>query len=262
MVSYATVGAVTASSAGTSMTTTTLNVKGGWAEITSSSPITAHELTVFLFHHNVGAGQWTALVDIGTGGAGSEVVLVSNLLFSGAHRCVWNYVLPITIASGTRIAMRAQVFNASQTVKALIILTNNVAQYSSVATYGADISDSGGTEVSSGTTANTKGAYSQLTASTSARHRQLIVAIGNQGRGTRNEIGFQLDIATGAAGQEQVLIPDLRLFSDSAQDRLFPEWFGPIPCDIPAGTRLSARAQGNTLLDGHNKFDVVVYGVN
>lgn len=89
----------------------TINTKGAWFEITSSSD------EIFFLSFVVGLGDNTAattasfLFDIATGGAGSEVVIVENMLVKQRPSESDSYSpvpLAQSIASGTRLSVRSQ----------------------------------------------------------------------------------------------------------------------------------------------------------
>jgi hypothetical protein len=86
--------------------------------------------------------------------------------------------------------------------------------------------------------ANTKGSWTEVIASTAKDVRAIGVEIWAGCSG-----GAMMDIGTGAAGFEAVLIPDLFLFNGSSLPGSgHRHWL--IPIKVPAGTRLAARGQG------------------
>ena len=83
-------------------------VKGSYTQVAASTSAQTKSLIITM---HSGAGGQTYNVDISTGAAGSEVVLIGNLVYSiatavGISSLV--FIFPIKIASGTRIAARAQ----------------------------------------------------------------------------------------------------------------------------------------------------------
>lgn len=102
-------------------------------------------------------------------------------------------------------------------------------------------SSSLGATVTAPGTNNTKGAYTTLLAST-ARDAVGLLLTGQYTRA--GGAGFALaDIAIGASGSESVIVPNL-LFARRSSNNMeaHPVW---IPCQIPAGSRISARYQTN-----------------
>ena len=87
-------------------------------------------------------------------------------------------------------------------------------------TYGTITTPHGGTQIDPGTTINTKGSYVELSASTSARIDALALCVDERRRGRRLTAftDWHLDVATGAAGAETVVVPDLP-FSGARQRR-------------------------------------------
>lgn len=115
-------------SAQTTVTTSgSNNTKGSWVELESSTDYAVHGFYLIVDATARAANQQRILLDVGIGGAGSETVLVPNLMFStgdiidraqGGH-----YVyIPMYIPVGTRVSTRAQVnTSAARTARVAII---------------------------------------------------------------------------------------------------------------------------------------------
>jgi hypothetical protein len=107
-----------------------------------------------------------------------------------------------------------------------------------LANAGADTTASAGTAVTSNASANTKGSYSQLIASTANDACGLLVTSGPSSTTGR----WSVDIAIGGAGSEVIVAADLMFnFSGSGLAQSAMTCF--VPLNIPAGTRIAARAQ-------------------
>jgi hypothetical protein len=118
-----TVGALTGSSAGTAATTGGVNTKGAWAQLTASAPISAKHVVFFAVAPTGTATDFT--LDLGIGGAGSEVVVLPDLFYTtaamnGGYMGVWS--LPILIRAGERIAYRGKAGAASMPLTADLVL--------------------------------------------------------------------------------------------------------------------------------------------
>jgi len=96
----------------------------------------------------------------------------------------------------------------------------------------------------------TKGAFVQVFASLARKTNYLTIHLDDNN--TSNE--YHVDIATGAAASEVVLIPDLEFHVDLTGNNLLPVVYS-MKVNIPAGTRLSARCAAT------NNTDVVDIGV-
>lgn len=94
-----------------------------------------------------------------------------------------------------------------------------------------------GTSVTAAGTANTKGTYTTLIASTAYAVKGILIQPGTAGAG----LDYLIDIAIGAAASEVIIIPDLMTGSGTGSISRQPPWFFPIA--IPAGSRISARSQ-------------------
>ena len=97
------------------------------------------------------------------------------------------------------------------------------------------IVDSAGATVTASATAHTKGAWTQIIASTSANSSYIHVDVSGVGASGVNT-AMLLDIATGASGSETAIVSNIAIGSASAT------WFS-FPFKLASGTRLSARIQ-------------------
>jgi hypothetical protein len=235
----------TGSSYGVRATTSaSANTKGSWVELVAAAAAApATQAFVLTFSVNA-AYAWDWLLDIAIGGAGSEVVIVENLLFSQpiAGWCE-AITLPIAIPAATRVAVRAQCgyANASNLDVAITLLTGGSGMPSSCAGYtgiGANTATSGGVNITPGS--NTKGSYAEVIASTARAYKGLLVRGGTKSTVFSQQISLT-DIAVGGAGSEVIVIPNLQTVGSAGRSST-PF----IPISVPAGIRLAARAAGSS----------------
>lgn len=261
------IGIVAASSKSTTLTSgATANTKGSWVELSASTPAMASGFYVRFI-----ASTRDYLIDIAIGAAGFEQAIVENLYCGNgsASRLGETYSLPVQIPAGSRVSARCQDSSGGSTVDAPLLLLRGglllPASAGRVTPYGANLADSGGVQVDPGATANTKGAYSEIVASLANPIKGLILAFGTMASTTRASAFWLVDIAVGAAGSEQILIPDFQLGCNSAGAKsVMPQTSPLIPLSIPAGTRLSARAQCDITTAGTagRLFDIIAYGID
>jgi hypothetical protein len=204
------------------------------------------------------------LVDIAVGAAGYEVVVIPDLYFSNVSdgRVLTTIGIPTSIPSGSRISARCKCSTGNSTcVMALQLfsagfLTQGISGV--VTAYGAGI---GGTPVDPGGTINVKGAWTEISSSINST-RLLFAAFGGMLHTPRDWAAWRVDIGVGSAGNEVVIIPDIHLLSTSNINEIFPTHSIVFPFCVPAGTRVSVRAQcGNNNADDR-KFDVILYGIS
>lgn len=242
-----------------------VNVKGAYTELVASTGFACDCVVVIINSPTGVARDW--LIDIAVGAALSEVVVVGDLGFSGGSvlNTMDQYILPISIASGSRVAARCQSSNVAggPTITAQVILLKGLfpLALTRITGYGVTAADSGGISVDPGATINTKGAYSQIIASSTNPIKALIAHWGsaNTGRATAT---WKVDIATGAAASEVVKIADVPLVCDITNDILLPQTTSLIPIAIPAGTRIAVRAQCDINDAADRLLDAIVYGID
>lgn len=226
------------------------NTKGAWTQLFASTPFDADGL---FFTLEWGTGN-SYLVDIGIGAAGSEQVLVPNILIQqvAANTYGCDHVLfPIVVTGGTRMAIRCQSSTGLATCFPKLGLYKggwpSLPRFSRATDYGTNTSTTQGTAITPSGTANTKGAWAQLVASTTNPIRRLLLSVGDNGSNARN-VSWWIDLGIGAAGSEQVLVPNMQgtmLQGPSSFLGLSPMLWE-LPCFIPSGTRLAARCAVNS----------------
>lgn len=209
------------------------------------------------------ATNTSTLVDIGVGGSGSESVLVSSIGIghAGAGRLVR---LPLRITAGARLSVRIRSAVVSKAAELALILTsaggwNPPETGARATTYGALTAASAGTDMALPAAVNTKGAWTEIAATTSAPIRWLVPLVVGNSTDTAwvaNHRGL-IDIGVGGSGAEQVIVPNIGFGAFNNEAILhFPVT---VPVRVPAGTRLTARYQEALLGD---RPGIILIGVD
>jgi len=239
-------------------TTNGLNAFGSWVQLTASSPIDVCWIDVSLFPTNNSSTRvaW----QIGVGAAGSEKVIIDSMVDgsnTGSSDAGF-YSFPISIPAGTRIAVRSAGSAAA-----------DAGNFCNVRLYDGDFFQEGaagvdalgfvaasttGTTVTAGTPTGTKGSYAQIVASTSRDYFGFFLANLNASS-TTDKVLF--DIAIGAAGSEQIIVPNLGLHPGGAGSRF--TLAGPFFIPVPAGSRIAMRADSGVLAG--TTSDNIIYGL-
>lgn len=221
-----------------------INTKGAWTELLAS---TARDTRGVLI-------QWVVededtILDIGIGAAASEVVIAENLFLTG-HRFsnVHNLYLPLSIPEGTRVAARYQATGIAPSITRRLCV--QFMEYgwpgfpgSDVFGIGHDLTDSGGTVVDPGGTANTKGSWTQLTASLDRDIWGFYVSVGSRLNAAMTGAGWLFDVGMGAAASEVAILENVLEFSSTTKDENMGAIFGPYFIPIAEGERISMRCQ-------------------
>lgn len=260
-------GMLTASSNPTNVPSTTVNTKGPYTQLVASTAYDTHALIFTCAHDAVGSTQ-SQLVDIAVGAAASEQIVIPDVLVSFDQwngRAFVSVPFPVYIPAGSRIAAQFQSTSAAQDLRIGLHLLNlglGAPPGRKMVSYGKNTADSGGVDVDPGGTANTKGSWVQITASTNEDLKGLIVCIGNQALTKTSTCFALLDVGVGAGGSEQVIIPNIALGVDTNNEQYQPIMTAMFPINIPAGSRLAVRAQNSINTATVRKFDVVLLGVS
>lgn len=262
---YSVIGADETQTAGTFVNAgTPANTKGSYVQLVAATTRDTHWIQLNLKGNSLSKDY---LCDIAIGAAGSEQVILPNLLYSIGSIFFFATIfwIPVFIPGGSRVAVRTQSTAAVANSQITCLLGASPftvqAGLSSWVDYGTATADSGGTSVDPGAVANTKGSWTEITAATTRQHRGLLIIIGNQANTARDTNQWLLDIGVGAAGSEQVIIPDYYCYSHTSGDCVAPSAVY-CPITIPSGTRIAARAQCDSTISPGRLFDVAIYGAS
>lgn len=245
------------------------NSKGNWTQITASSPMAADGILLVTSH--VGAANPSILMDISIGAVGSENngIIVNDWLFgdsidSTAFTTRTQVYFPLMVPAASNISLRYQATSAGLTVTAALMLIKNgfaATTFSKCTTYGANTTDSGGTQLDAGATANAKGAWTVISETTGMAARAIL--IGNHypatSTGTQN---LFLELGTGASGSEQTIMSHYHIRHLDTFRTAMPGTYlsgFPIPINIPAVSRLTGRLQCSSNIAARRVQDIVVY---
>lgn len=205
------------------------------------------------------AERVTALFDVAYG-AGNTVV-AENILFS-AYAGLWNIAsvqLGVDIPAGEPIKVRYRTSNHAADIDwfATVHAYGPSSGGGSSTTYGGNTADSGGTNVDPGGSANTKGSWVELAASTAVDFNEidLLFATADGGERGSDNLQWLIDIGVGAASSETVLVGDIPL----SHNMPYPSPVH-LPIFVASGTRISIRAQCNSTDPEDRVFDVVLVG--
>lgn len=243
------------------------NTKGNWVELSGSLSFNTDLLQLNINSHLVD----DLLIDLAIGAAGSEIAILENLLFSGAvgsntYRSCLGINLPLSIPSGTRLSARCQGADSSQScgINVLAFQKEFYGNHlcSCIDTIGANAADSGGTPLADcGGTADTYGAYTELSASIAKTYKGFFIAGALQNNSSTVSAAYFVDIAVGAAGSEVVILSSFRLRVPVNVAALVTRWTPIIWTPIPAGTRISARYKSSITDATDRLMDLVFYGL-
>jgi len=203
---------------------------------------------------------------LATGAVSSEVDFANFIFWMRSPGNIAYFSFPFTIASGSRVSASCSVTtSAPESLPTQIWLSDNSDDFATCTeseTWGADGTEGAvGTDLDPGTTANTKGSYTELIASTGIDANQLHVHVGVSEIGTISPSGDHLiDFAVGPVDSEVIIIPDLYHDHPSSEDGV--SQFLLDVDNIPSGSRISARCQSTYTTESDRIIDVAITAFN
>lgn len=231
--------------------------KSSWFELIASTSSAANEVLISI----VPGTSVQYVIDIGIGGAGSEVVVVPNLLTGKSGQSTGHFLtIPLTIPSGSRVSWRVISQGNSQVGVGVHLFFRTYSTESpldDLISYGVDPDSASqyGTTVDPGGTSNTKGAYAEISSSVS-KGNFVTLAFSNDNQSSTTNGPLLIDLATGGAGSEVVIVPDLAINYESTEFMRQP--YTVIEVAVASGDRISIRAQSTNASSDRN-FDVGLY---
>lgn len=243
-----------------------INTEGAWTQLLASTDFDACGFWLGWITNDSTILNAEGLLDIGVGANPNEVAIVADLSqqwASASGRQMSGYGwFPVQIPAGTRISGRSQATTASLGILVeAIVMCEGTTGFPECTTFGATAATSDGTDVDPGASAGTKGAWREFSASTP--HDIVAISYGITRDAADRALSiakFQIDIGVGANPNEVVVVPDLPGWQQSSQDINFPAYSGPIPCYIPAGSRLVARCSSDINTAGDRVIGLILYG--
>lgn len=218
------------------------NTKGDWAQVIASTARAYCGLIVKIIGDAAGS---FSLTDVGFGD--TPDVKIANIPHSGTIVSAGTFSVayfPIAVPAGTKISARTQATSGSKVPTITIEgVVGDKETCSVITTLGAVTASSAGTTIDPGGTADTKGAYVELTASLAVAGRWFGFGITGLNNTSRTACDWLMDIAIGAAGAEAPFITDFYLSCNAQTDLPLPQFYGADPLAVAAGSRIAARAQ-------------------
>lgn len=236
----------------------TPHTKGSWVEAVASTTTEYDGIDVICVAATGANGVDTStLIDVGVGSSGNEVVVVANLPF-GYRNITGPIRLPVRIPAGSRIALRSQSAVTSKAIALRLVGLSTSADPSpsALVTYGANTATSRGVSLSTAL-ANTKAAWTQITASTAVDLQAVILGVQGDGDTGISQAGSLVDIGVGGSGSETAIASNFYVGATVSESF---DWYYPLTYvgHIAAGSLLSVRwARGNTA----NSMDAILIGV-
>lgn len=226
---------------------TTVAGNAGWDEVIASTDADSDHVVIYMNYESQGTGAAVEenLISVGIGAAAAEQTIIENIPLSGrvsTTRTVDILSFPVRIPTGSRVSVKVDADTATNIGIGVKLFKGNEKSpsFDGAKAFGTTANFSG-TAVDPGAAANTKGAWTELTASSSNTIKGFWIHVGINENLT---IGLSsttfTDIGIGGAGSEQIVVPDHYSFATTAEDGMQSVFYD---VEIPSGTRIAARSQ-------------------
>lgn len=246
-------------------TGSTAYTKGAWTQLVGAT--TNDASWVIVQASGMNGGGWTFAYDLAIGASGQEVPILQNLVSEAYGPNCTTVLFPMSIRAGTRLSARASSNNGFDTAALQVICLDDSAlsagSCSGVDTYGFNSATNCGVAIDPGATANTKGAWNQISASVSNDLAGFFLCFDSQAlsSGSNETPATLVDVGVGTSGSEKVVLPNFALSGNTASPVHIPDVTPYIPVSIKAGSRIAVRAQCRTTTSPDRTFGATFYGV-
>jgi hypothetical protein len=230
----------------------TAHVKGAWTEIIASSSADADCVDLAIQAIGASSVDTGTLVDVGIGGSGSEVAIISNIAV-GSFATVANAPfankirIPVFVPAGSRISVRIQsVVTLGKTGQFAIRLMSGGNPSATSST-----SEALGTfpASSEGTALNSTG-WTEIVAATS-KHYQYLLLIPSASNSVLASLTRTIVFGSGASGSEVSLTS--QVFASTNQELVGLVDVDGVQGNFPAGIRLASN-----FATTNNNFDACI----
>lgn len=155
-------------------------------------------------------------------------------------------LVPIGVPAGSRITAKCCDSGGGGTMNVHVTLVRGSVGQSGVSRGSlVGVASNDFTDVDAGATINTKGAWTQIVASTTYDAKGYTLALLGDPSNETN-MNYLLDLAVGAAASEQIILADVQGNIEAYRGDSRPNIVGPIWTPIPAASRIAARVQSST----------------
>ena len=229
----------------------TANTLGTIVELDADTEYEANGLSLMLTEFSFASSTSVSfLMNIYIGGSGSEELLIEGVHFYSDNATA-NYSLismdfPVKVPKGSRISADLQTNTAAADAVLLIAQLRSGGfrshvGHGEIVSIGMNTSTTNGQSVDSGATINTKGAWSQVVASSTKAFAGFNLSVGSNLNSAQDNANFLIDIGVGGSGSEEVIAENIYANTTSSERVLFDGSFFPV--DIPEGSRIAIRSQ-------------------
>lgn len=249
----------------TSLSTSgTAHTKGAWATLVPGGTTTQATSWVYLNARTAANTTDTStIMDIAVGGAGSETIVLADLLLG--FRPSGGLLFPLHIPAGATVRARLASIRTSISSAAYSLdlyggePDSGLSAPGKITGYGVIPASSAGTTVTPNATIDVKGSYAQLVAATTAPIHGLLVLVQGSSAALATNNTYNIDIAVGGAGSETIVVADHLVEVNALEEmRAYTHEFIPRSLSIPSGVRLSARC--SSTVSSSAAIEVAVYG--
>lgn len=243
---------------GVTVTAIGIHGEGNYAQVIASTTYDSYGFHLALYNSRVSATDTSMLLDIAYGGAGSEVVVLTNFLCGfigsgpadgGPHVCF----IPLFIPKATRVSARIQSLITGDSVTVGVWLNGGPNApcpiFTACDTYGANAADSGGTAHTPG---NSGAESTDAAIGTASRnYKAIMLRLGTSGITAISNMAYHWEFTNGTNTL-------CEWYSQTATTESINGPFPMVPfnVDIPSGMSMQIQAEASGTAQAH---DVAYY---
>jgi hypothetical protein len=255
-------GAVTASTTGTTITAGSSAAKGSWVSL-GTTTFEWNWLRAYVF--TMSSGQdYTFDIHFSNASTAKPFLIEDLHIRSNAVSLLaFSVVVPVRVPAGATLYARSASTGNAATFRLILIGESygprGVKGFTRCAALFTP-STTRGVTVDAGAVAHTKGSWTSISSGIDAHIGGLIAMFGTAGDAARVTAQFLVDIDTGT-GSSSPLIPNMAAETESSVDLPIPPAHGPFFVNIAPNTAFVGRCQASTTTAGDRTVDICLYGL-
>ena len=262
-----TLGFNAATTGTTTVTYGASNAKGAWSSI---GGVTSFDYNLIEVHGYTNQSPADSFFDVGITVGANTFVIAGDIWINtsgeyGSTNVALSIQIPLFIKAGAQLAMRGAKANINtfQWAHTITGYSNGVGGQRGFSRCRALYTPASSVPplVDSGATANTKGAYTQLVASSGFTAVALMAGIGTVSIDPVAASRMAMDLSIGGSGSEWPFFSNFVMcMGPGGDNQMLTASYPILPVYVPSGSRIAVRGQSNSTVAAERNFRVGLWG--